>query len=166
MRLAADRDDPLVGRHLRVGWGALLLFGSLGLVLETLHGLKVRALVDVSSETRRLMWTLAHAHGTLLGLVNIAFAATLRLTSAPASSRLALASACLTAALVAIPLGFFLGGLFAYAGDPGIGILLVPVGAVALLTSCVLVLDGLRRTSRTRGRVQTTIRPRSSDAAR
>ena len=28
---------------------------------------------------RRLMWTLAHAHGTLLGLVHIAFAVTVRM---------------------------------------------------------------------------------------
>ena len=56
-------------RHLRVGWWSLLLFATLGLVLESLQGFKVRAYLDVSNETRRLMWTLAHAHGTLVGIV-------------------------------------------------------------------------------------------------
>ena len=28
------------------------------------------------TEARRLMWTLAHTHGTLLGLVHLAFSAT------------------------------------------------------------------------------------------
>ena len=74
-------NDPIVltKRHLRFGWWALLIFLSLGLVLEGLHGFKVGYYLKVSSETRRLMWTLAHAHGTLLALVNIAFAFTARL---------------------------------------------------------------------------------------
>ncbi len=41
----------------------------------------------------------------------------------------------LTAALIFLPLGFFLGGFAAKGGDPGIGIFLVPVGAIALLTA-------------------------------
>ena len=40
-------------RHLRVGWWSLLAFATLGLALESLHGFKVRAYLDVSSETRR-----------------------------------------------------------------------------------------------------------------
>jgi hypothetical protein len=65
-------------RHLRFGWWTLLVFLTMGLVLEILHGFKAEAYLKVSNETRRLMWTLAHAHGTLLGLVNIAFAMTVR----------------------------------------------------------------------------------------
>ena len=41
-------------RHLRFGWWSLLVFATLGLVLESLHGFKVRAYLDVSNETRRL----------------------------------------------------------------------------------------------------------------
>jgi hypothetical protein len=145
VKLDPDDVDPLVGRHLRIGWSALLVFGTLGLGLETLHGFKVRWLVDVSNETRRLMWTLAHAHGTLLGLVHIAFAATLRLRPSPSPRRMAIASVCLSAAVLAIPLGFFLGGVFAQAGDPGIAIVLVPAGGVAFLVACaVLAHDALR----------------------
>ena len=41
----------------------MAVFGTLGLVLETLHGFKIGAYLDVSNETRRLMWRLAHVHG-------------------------------------------------------------------------------------------------------
>jgi hypothetical protein len=34
---------------------------------------------------------------------------------------------------VCLPGGFFLGGVSFYSGDPGLGVLLVPVGAVLLL---------------------------------
>src|SRR5262245_50656003 len=71
----AERDpSDWIGRHRRFGWYALLIFSCLGVALETLHGLKVGWYLDTTNETRRLMWTLAHAHGTLLGLVHIALA--------------------------------------------------------------------------------------------
>ena len=66
------------------------------------------------------MWTLAHAHGTLLGLVHLAFAASLpflRLNP----SRLRLASTSLIFASVLLPGGFFLAGIRFYEGDPGPG---------------------------------------------
>jgi hypothetical protein len=44
-----------------------------------------------------------------------------------------LASSSLVAASVLLPGGFFLGGVAFYGGDPGIGTLLVPVGAVLFL---------------------------------
>jgi len=119
-------------RHLRFGWWSLLLFATLGLVLESLQGLKVRAYLDVSNETRRLMWTLAHAHGTLLAIVHVIFALTWR--SAPASlPSPRLISASLIAASVLLPGGFFLGGVTFYSGDPGVGVLLVPIGGMLLL---------------------------------
>ena len=125
----------LIQRHLRVGWWTLLVFLTLGLVLETFHGFKVEAYLKVSNETRRLMWTLAHAHGTLLGLVNLGFAATARLLPAWADQKRRFASASLLAATVLMPAGFFLGGLFIYAGDPGLGILLVPIGGILLFAA-------------------------------
>ena len=119
-------------RHVRFGWWSLVLFASLGLVLESLHGFKVRAYLDVSNETRRLMWTLAHAHGTLLAIVHIAFGLTWR--SAPASiPNPHLISLSLIAASALLPGGFFLGGVGFYGGDPGLGVLLVPVGGALLL---------------------------------
>src|SRR5258708_35994227 len=59
-------------RNLRFGWWSLLVFLSLGAGLEALHGFKIGWYVDVGSETRRLMFTLAHAHGKLPALVNMA----------------------------------------------------------------------------------------------
>ncbi len=119
--------------HLRWGWSALATFVAMGLVLESLHGFKVGAYLDVDHETRRLMWRLAHAHGTLIALVQLAFASSLgdeaKVGGRPGRG----ASLALRVAQVALPLGFFLGGLWHHGGDPGLGILLVPVGAVALL---------------------------------
>jgi hypothetical protein len=131
-------------RHLRVGWWALLVFATLGLVLESLQGFKVAAYLDVSNETRRLMWRLAHAHGTLLGVVNILFALTLR-TSAPSTPPgLARISGALVAATFLLPIGFFAGGVVFYGGDPGVGVLLVPAGAVLLLLALYWTARSLR----------------------
>lgn len=133
-------DSPLDGRalvrrHLQIGWWSLLLFLTMGLALEALHGLKVGWYVNVSEHTRRLMWTLAHAHGTLLAIVHIAFAATLSVTGLTAGARLRTASACLSLAILCLPGGFFLGGLFFWGGDPGLGILFVPIGGLFLLAA-------------------------------
>jgi hypothetical protein len=124
--------------HLRFGWWSLLVFAALGLGLETLQGFKVPLYVDVSSDTRRLMWTLAHAHGVGLALVHLLFALSLP-SLPPRAARDRLVSRCLIAASVLLPGGFFAGGLVYYGGDPGLGILLVPVGAVLLLAAIFIV---------------------------
>jgi hypothetical protein len=131
-------------RHLRVGWWALFAFAALGLVLESLQGFKVAAYLDVSNETRRLMWRLAHAHGALLGAINILFALTLRTSPASAFPDTQRISMALIAATLLLPGGFFLGGVVFYSGDPGIGVLLVPVGAVLLLLALFWIARGLR----------------------
>jgi hypothetical protein len=123
---------------LRFGWWTLLIFLTAGLALEALHGFKVGAYLNVSNETRRLMWTLAHAHGALLALVNLGFAATARVLTAWPEPNKRLASAALLGATVLMPAGFFLGGLFIYAGDPGLGIVLVPVGGILLFAAVLL----------------------------
>jgi hypothetical protein len=136
-RLAGD-PAALAHRHLRFGWWTLLLFLTLGLVLEALHGFKIGAYLNPSNDTRRLVWTLAHAHGTLFGLLNIAFAFSVgRTPDWPARPR-AIASACLRGATLLMPAGFFLGGVRVYAGDPGVGIVLVPVGGLLLLAAVLL----------------------------
>jgi len=122
------------------------VFGLLGLVLETLHGFKVGAYLDVSNDTRRLMWTLAHAHGTLLGVVHLGFAFTLRHLDPDAPS-IRSASSALIGASVVLPAGFFLGGIRFYAGDPGVGVALVPIGAVLLIYAAVVVARQLGTTT-------------------
>lgn len=134
--------ETLRTRHLRIGWTALLAFLSLGLVLEALHGFKLGWYLDVGHENRRLMLTLGHAHGTLLGLVHVALAASASAIAAGAGSRVWLerASPLLTAATVLLPGGFLLGGLVLSGADPGPGVLLVPVGGLALVAAigCVV----------------------------
>jgi hypothetical protein len=126
-------------RHLRIGWWSLLCFATVGLVLEMLHGFKVRAYLDVSNETRRLMWTLAHAHGTLLSLVHVIFGLTLRTAAESLERNVRLISSCLIGASILLPGGFFLGGIVVYGGDPGLGVLLVPVGAALLLAAIFFI---------------------------
>ena len=120
------------------------MFATLGLVLESLSGFKVAAYLDVSNETRRLLWRLAHAHGTLLGAINILFALTLRSASPSAPANVALISKALVGATLLLPLGFFLGGVVFYSGDPGVGVLLVPLGGVLLLLALFWIARGVR----------------------
>lgn len=133
--------------HLRFGWWSLLVFLSLGIVLEGLHGFKVGFYLDVDNEVRRLTWTLAHAHGALLGLVHVAWAATLHLAE-PRGWAPILGSRALGIASVLLPAGFFLGGIGTAGGDPGVGIILVPVGALALFVGVLLAGLSLRRPAR------------------
>jgi len=126
-------------RHVRFGWWSLFVFASLGLTLEVLHGFKVAAYLDVSNETRRLMWRLAHAHGVLLALVHVVYGLALAAIPGLGGSHARLISAALIGASVFLPGGFFLGGIIFYAGDPGLGIALVPLGACLLLVALFLI---------------------------
>ena len=126
-------DVQLADRNLRFGWWSLVIFLSLGAVLEALHGFKIGWYVDVGNETRRLMFTLAHAHGTLLALVNIAAGLTARIVER-FTLRSSVSFAFIWAAIF-LPAGFFLGGIVTYDGDPGLGVWLVPVGAALLVYS-------------------------------
>lgn len=119
-------------RHLVFGWWSLLVFLSLGFGLEILHGFKVQMYLQVGNETRRLMWTLAHAHGGILSLIHIVFALCVRNLPELKMINLRVPSLCLMGSSVLLPGGFFLGGVTFYSGDPGVGIALVPVGAVLL----------------------------------
>ena len=103
---------------------------------------KIGWYLDVANEARRLQWSLAHAHGTLLALVNLAFAATVR----PGPERAATAEragACLRWAGLLMPTGFLLGGVMVVGADPGLGILLVPVGGVLLFAGVLLAARSL-----------------------
>lgn len=132
--------DAAVARlHLRWGWAMLLVFVLLGMGLEALHGFKVGWYLDVGHEARRLMLRLGHAHGTLLGGLNLALAFSVERLPALAAGRRALASRALRVASVLMPGGFVAGGLFIHGGDPGIGVLLVPIGGLALVVAVAVV---------------------------
>lgn len=115
----------------RFGWWSLLVWLSLGFLLEAMHGLKLGWYLDVGNDARRLLLRLAHAHGGLLALVVLA-AAALPVPDA-ARSTYARGTRLLRWAAVLMPLGFLAGGLFPLGGDPGPGIVLVPIGGVLLL---------------------------------
>jgi len=137
-------------RHLRFGWWSLFVFAALGLTLEALHGFKVRAYLDASNDTRRLMWTLAHAHGTALAIVHVAFGLMLRVAPDTAARNVSAISMSLVAASVLLPGGFFLGGVAFYSGDPGVGVLLVPLGAASLLWAIFSIARGITVTESNR----------------
>ena len=139
--------DPrahLARRHLRFGWYSLAFFSLVGIGLELLHAYKVGFYLDVDSETRRLMWRLTHAHGTLLALLNVAFGCTVPRLGAAPEPPVRVASACLLVAALVMPLGFFLGGAFATAADPSPLVALVPVGALLLVAGAVSAARSIR----------------------
>ena len=139
--------SKLTSRHLHWGWWGLLVFLSLGIILEALHGFKVGAYLDVGNETRRLMWTLAHAHGTMLSLIHMAFALSLPHLSSMAQRKARRMSGCLIGASILMPGGFFLGCWVTYGGDPGLGIFLLPIGAFLLFMGVFGVASGLVKAS-------------------
>ena len=137
----STQDDPVLEirrQKLQFGWWALLGFLLLGFLLEALHGFKSGFYLDVQNETRRLMWTLAHAHGGLIAIINILFGLAVPFMPGLVEPSRQWASRCLTGALIAMPAGFFLGGLFIRGGDPGLGIALVPVGGALLVIAVFL----------------------------
>ncbi len=137
MSSSEDRNSTasLSSRIVRFGLWSLLAYIALGLTLEALHGFKVAWYLEF--ETRRLLWTLAHAHGVLVSVLTIGFGLMLHRVDATAAWPRAVA-ACLLAAVVLLPGGFLLGGIYVYGGDPGPGVVLSPIGG-ALLFAAVLL---------------------------
>jgi hypothetical protein len=127
----APEADPDVRGTLRVGWLLLAIALPFGLTLEAFHGFKTP--FYVSSEMRRELWRLAHAHGALLGVVCLLFAALADRHVAPAIRPSVARQIRWGAALM--PLGFFAGGILNSEGDPSLGIVLAPVGAVLLIVA-------------------------------
>jgi hypothetical protein len=141
----------LARRHHLAGWLGLLVFLTLGGFLETLHGFKIGYYLDADHKLRRELWRLAHAHGTLLAVVQLAFALGLPHFGRWTATRLKLASFFLLDAAWLMPLGFFLGGVMPSETDPSVGILLVPVGAVLLLIAVALILLSAGGASKEKG---------------
>lgn len=138
------RDESFyLRRHLRFGWWSLLCFLALGIALDAMHGFKVGWYLDTVNETRRLMFTLAHAHGTLIALIQLGFAVTVRALPGWRTGSRELASTLLLAAGVLLPVGFLLGGVVVYEGDPGLGVLLTPLGAGLLFAAVLLTALGV-----------------------
>ena len=122
-------------------WISLAAWIVFGLLIEGLIGFRSPALLD--DAVRREMFRLAHAHGTLLNLVLIAAAICARLEMIRLNP---VPSLTLRTAVVLLPAGFLLAGIWHFKDDPGVGIFLVPVGAVLLLAAALqIALTALRR---------------------
>jgi hypothetical protein len=124
-------------RNRSFGWRSLLAWLALGLVLEAMHAFKVGWYLDVVNDARRLQLTLAHSHGTLIALINLAFVATARPPDGVPHA-LDRAGALLRWAGILMPLGFLFGGVFAMGPDPGFAIVLVPIGGLLLFCGVLL----------------------------
>jgi len=136
-------DDATPSLSLRAGLWLLAVSLPLGLTLEALHAMKVQ--VYLGSTLRRELWTLAHAHGNLLGILCVVFGQFgVRLGDAAARARI---DRWLVGGAVAMPLGFLLGGVLNREGDPSAGILLVPAGGVAVFVALVQAAVRLGRRS-------------------
>lgn len=112
------------------GWMSLAAWIVFGLLIEGLIGFRSPLLLDDS--VRREMFRLAHAHGTLLNLVLIAAAICARLDLIRLGR---LTSLGLRVAVILLPAGFLLSGVWHFKDDPGMAIVLVPLGALLLLAS-------------------------------
>jgi hypothetical protein len=130
---SARTTAPAIRKTVRAGWLLLAIALPFGVTLEALHGFKVQAYL--ASDMRREMWRLAHAHGTLLGMLCLVSAA-LAEEHIPEAIRTRVL-AMIRWGAVLMPLGFFLGGVLNSEGDPSLGILLVPPGALLLIAALV-----------------------------
>ncbi|MGB3969205.1 MAG: hypothetical protein WBO45_20895 [Planctomycetota bacterium] len=124
---------------LRTGLWLLAVSLPLGLTLEALHAWKVP--VYLGSALRRELWTLAHAHGNLLGILCLVMAAVAPRLGGDAAAtrrreRLLAVGAC------TMPLGFLLAGVLNSEGDPSFAIALVPVGGVLVFVALVQAARG------------------------
>ncbi|GAB4207800.1 MAG: hypothetical protein OHK0013_25720 [Sandaracinaceae bacterium] len=134
-----ERDDSperfRAGRRTgALGWTGLAVWAAVGLALEAAHGLKLAAYLD--DPLTRLLLTLAHAHGALLSIVLVLFAA----HGAPLVPREdGLTVRLLVGGWLGVPLGFALGAVAHPESDPGLGVWLVPPAALAWTAGLVRV---------------------------
>jgi hypothetical protein len=128
--LELEKRETLVLRQLRAALGGLFLFVLLGVLLEAFHAFKWMGYLHVQNETRRMLLRLAHAHGTVLSLMQLGFALAGKAYPVLLES---VRPGAMLLAQVLIPLGFLLGAIGAVDGDPGPWIAFLPAGALALL---------------------------------
>ena len=85
---ATETPDDSTRRTVVFGFFLLAVFVPMGLTLEALHALKVPAYFG--SSMRREMWTLAHAHGGILGVLCLVYGSVAgRWLSAPSRESIA-----------------------------------------------------------------------------
>jgi hypothetical protein len=128
-------------RTAATGFFLLALFVPMGLTLEALHAFKVP--VYFGSGLRRELWTLAHAHGGVLGILCLVYGSVAE-RWLPLVHRESIAVWLRWGAML-MPAGFLLGGIVNHEGDPSLAILLVPLGGLLLLYALLRAGFGCRQ---------------------
>lgn len=119
------------------GWSSLLVWATLGFVLEAAHGVKLDAYLG--DELARMLLRLGHAHGVGLSLAVLVYGVSAVPVLALQSGQPPLAGKLLRAAAVLMPVGFSLSAFGHPEGDPSVAIFAVPIGALALLAGLALI---------------------------
>ena len=131
--------EALARRHQVWGWRLLAFFMTCGLLLEGMHGFKIGLYLDPNNTLRRELWTLAHAHGTLIAIIQLAFSQVVSRHWWSSLPQIRLCSFLYFGAAFFLPAGFFLGGIKPYSNsDPWIGIWWVPLGALFLIMAAII----------------------------
>ena len=121
-------------RHLRLSLALTALFLAMGLWLEAMIGLRMSGWVD--DPLRREFLRLGHAHGGILGALNVGLGLAVERLATPEPWASAIRKAAWVGALL-VGSGFVAGGLLHGPTDPGLPILVVPAGALMLVGSLV-----------------------------
>lgn len=124
--------ENVVSNLLFQGWAGVAIWMSFGLLLEGLLGFRAPAYLQDS--VRRELFQLAHTHGTVLSLVLLFAAFTLKNNLVAANN---LAILALRIGSILMPLGFLLGGMFHPKDDAGIGIFLAPIGGLMIIFGAI-----------------------------
>lgn len=127
---SSSQTSTFAQTHRKYGWTALFFFMLFGTIVEGMLGFKSSGIT--MDALRRELWSLAHFHGAMLAVVNIVYVQWADSSQIAENSRKS-ASRTLLIGSILMPVGFFLGGVAHPEGDPGIGIFLVPLGALLLL---------------------------------
>jgi peptidoglycan/LPS O-acetylase OafA/YrhL len=112
------------------------VFLASGIWLEAMYGLRAEGWIE--DDIRREFLRLGHAHGALLGLLNIGIAVAMERLRTPETWAKKIRLAGLVGAGL-VGLGFFTAGLWHGPTDPGPTVLLVPAGALMLVASLAAI---------------------------
>ena len=116
----------------RQAWFGLAFWMAFGLLVEGLIGFRSPAYLQ--DPVRREVFRLAHAHGTLLSILLLVANLYIRKGLAGPPS---LGVLLLRIGVIAMPVGFLLGGIWHYESDPGIEIFLAPIGGILVVFGVV-----------------------------
>jgi hypothetical protein len=109
-------------------WLSIAIWMSFGLLLESLIGFRVPAYLN--DPIRRELFRLAHTHGALLNIVLLLAAICIERGMVTGSKAAVWA---LRTGAVLMPVGFLLGGIWHFEGEPGLGVWLVPLGGILVI---------------------------------